>query len=37
MIIAGQYIELNVANEIEDIVKTSLVGSRMRELSHIQK
>jgi hypothetical protein len=33
MIIAGPYIDWNAANEIEDIVKTSLVGSRMRELS----
>ena len=34
MIIAGDYIDWIIAKEIEDIVKISLIGSRMRELPH---
>lgn len=37
MIIAGEYIDCKIAKEIEDIVKVSLIGSRMRELSQINK
>lgn len=33
MIIAGEYLNWNIAEEVEDIVKVSLIGSRMRELS----
>jgi hypothetical protein len=33
MIIAGEYINWNIAEEVEEIVKVSLIGSRMRELS----
>ena len=35
MIIAGEYVDCKIAKEIEDIVKVSLIGSRMRELSQI--
>ena len=34
MIIAGEYVNWNIAEEVEDIVKVSMIGSRMRELSH---
>ncbi len=34
MIIAGEYINWNIAEEVEDIVKVSIIGSRMRELSN---
>lgn len=35
MIIAGVIPDLNIAKEFEDIVRVSLLGSRIRELSHI--
>jgi len=37
MIIAGECIDWRDAIEIEDIVKTSTISSRMRELSHFKK
>ena len=33
MIIAGEYLNWDLAEEVEDIVKVSLIGSRMRELT----
>ena len=37
MIIAGEYNNWNIAEEVEDILKVSLIGSRMRELSQMIK
>jgi hypothetical protein len=37
MIIAAEYVDCNMAKEIEEIVKVSLIGSRMRELTQINK
>ena len=37
MIIAGECINWRDAVEIEDILKTSIISSRMRELSHLTK
>jgi hypothetical protein len=37
MIIAGEYVDCKIAKEVEDIVKVSLIGSRMRELSQINR
>jgi len=37
MIIAGECIDWRDAIEIEDIVKTSTISSRMRKLSHFKK
>ena len=34
LIIAGNCIDLKNADEIEDIVKTSIIAGRMRELSN---
>ena len=34
LIIAGNCIDLQIADEIEDIVKTSIIAGRMRELSN---
>ena len=35
LMIAGECKDWAIALEIEDIVKTSLISSRMRELSHL--
>jgi hypothetical protein len=37
LVIAGNCIDFEVADEIEDIVKTSIISGRMRELSHLGK
>ena len=37
MIIAGEYLNLDIAEEVEEIVKVSLIGNRMRELSQSVK
>jgi len=37
MIIAGEYVDCEIAKEVEEIVKVSLIGSRMRELTQITK
>ena len=37
MIIAGECLNLAIAEEVEEIVKVSLIGNRMRELSQSVK
>ena len=37
MIIAGEYLNLDIAEEVEEIVKVSIIGNRMRELSQSVK
>jgi hypothetical protein len=37
MIIAGECFNWDIAEEVEEIVKVSLIGNRMRELSQSVK
>jgi len=37
MIIAGECLNWDIAEEVEEIVKVSLIGNRMRELSQSVK